>query len=98
MKSSSNNYVLETYRRLWGYVTPYRFIGSLAIIAMASTAFVEMMMVALIEPLLDEALVAKNIEASKWVPFAFVAIFIARGISGFGTEASLGWIGRGVIS
>ncbi|MDA9109342.1 lipid A export permease/ATP-binding protein MsbA [Woeseiaceae bacterium] len=98
MDSSSNNEVLETYKRLWGYVTPYRFIGCIAIIAMASTAFVEMMMVALIEPLLDEALVAKNLEASKWLPFAFVAIFIARGISGFGTEASLGWIGRGVIS
>lgn len=98
MKSSLNNQVIETYKRLWSYVTPYRFIGCLAIIAMASTAFVEMMMVALIEPLLDEALVAKNLEASKWLPFAFVAIFIARGISGFGTEASLGWIGRGVIS
>ena len=98
MDSSSNNEVLETYKRLWGYVTPYRFIGGVAIIAMASTAFVEMMMVALIEPLLDEALVAKNLEVSKWLPFAFVAIFIARGISGFGTEASLGWIGRGVIS
>ena len=65
---------------------------------MASTAFVETAMVALIEPLLDEALVAKNLEASKWLPFAFVLIFIARGISGFASEASLGWIGRGVIS
>jgi|TARA_B110000438_G_scaffold55609_1_gene55663 subfamily B ATP-binding cassette protein MsbA len=98
MDSSSNNEVLETYKRLWSYVAPYRFIGCIAIIAMTATAFVEMMMVALIEPLLDEALVAKNIEASKWLPFAFVAIFIARGLSGFGTEASLGWIGRGVIS
>jgi len=59
---------------------------------------IEMTMVALIEPLMDEALVAKNIEATRWLPIAFIAVFLLRGISGFATEASLGWIGRGVIS
>jgi ATP-binding cassette, subfamily B, bacterial MsbA len=98
MKKSEHGETLETYKRLWRYVIPYKVIGGVAVIAMASTAFVETAMVALIEPLLDEALVAKNLEASKWLPFAFVLIFIARGISGFASEASLGWIGRGVIS
>ena len=98
MKKSEHGETLETYKRLWRYVIPYKVIGGVALIAMASTAFVETAMVALIEPLLDEALVAKNLEASKWLPFAFVLIFIARGISGFASEASLGWIGRGVIS
>ena len=94
MKKSEHGETLETYKRLWRYVIPYKVIGGVAVIAMASTAFVETAMVALIEPLLDEALVAKNLEASKWLPFAFVLIFIARGISGFASEASLGWIGR----
>ena len=66
--------------------------------AMIGTALIEMTMVALIEPLMDEALVAKNIEATRWLPIAFIAVFLLRGISGFATEASLGWIGRGVIS
>ncbi len=43
-------------------------------------------------------MVAQNLEAARWMPVAFVAIFIARGISGFATEASLGYIGRSVIS
>ena len=98
MKKSEHSETLGTYKRLWRYVVPYKVIGVIAVIAMASTAIVETSMVALIEPLLDEALVAKNLEASKWLPFAFVIIFIARGISGYATEASLGWIGRGVIS
>ena len=98
MKNSSTENSLETYRRLWTYVIQYKFIGFIAIIAMAMTALVEMMMVALIEPLMDEALVAKNLETTRWLPIAFIAIFFARGISGFATEASLGWIGRGVIS
>ena len=65
---------------------------------MAATALIEASLVYLLEPLMDEALVAKNLETALWLPIAFIAIFIARGIAGFATEASLGWIGRSVIS
>ena len=98
MEISLKREALETYKRLWGYVKPYKLIGFIALMAMIGTALIEMTMVALIEPLMDEALVAKNIEATRWLPTAFIAVFLLRGISGFATEASLGWIGRGVIS
>ena len=98
MKILLKREALETYMRLWGYVKPYKLIGFIALMAMIGTALIEMTMVALIEPLMDEALVAKNIEATRWLPIAFIAVFLLRGISGFATEASLGWIGRGVIS
>ena len=65
---------------------------------MAATALIEASLVYLLEPLMDEALVARNLETAKWLPIAFIAIFIARGIAGFATESSLGWIGRSVIS
>lgn len=55
-------------------------------------------MVWLVEPLMDETLVAHNLATTKWMPIAFTLIFIGRGLSGFATEASLGWIGRSVIS
>ena len=86
------------YGRLWHYVTPHKLIGFIAVIGMASTAVIEAGLVALLQPLTDEALVAKNLETAKWIPFAFMGIFVLRGISGFATEASLGWIGRRVIS
>ena len=98
MEISLKREALETYKRLWGYVKPYKLIGFIALMAMIGTALIEMTMVALIEPLMDEALVAKNIEATRWLPISFIAVFLLRGISGFATEASLGWIGRGVIS
>ncbi len=88
----------KVYRRLWNYVLPYRAIGIVAVIAMAGTAAVEAGLVSLLKPLTDEALVARNLETVRWLPFAFVGIFIGRGIAGFATEMSLGWIGRGVIS
>lgn len=91
-------HAVTIYRRLWAYVLPYRVIGIVAIVAMAATAAVEAGMVALLKPLTDEALVARNLETVRWMPLAFIGIFIARGIAGFATEMSLGWIGRGVIS
>lgn len=90
--------VTAVYGRLWRYVVPHKLIGLIAVLAMAATALVEASMVWLVEPLMDETLVAHNLETIRWMPFAFVAIFIGRGITGFATEFSLGWIGRSVIS
>ena len=86
------------YRRLWRYVTPHKLIGFIAVIGMTMTAFVEAGLVYLLQPLMDETLVAKEVETGKWIPLAFMIIFVMRGLSGFATEASLGWIGRRVIS
>jgi len=90
--------VRVVYGRLWRYVTPHRFVGFIAIVGMAATAVVEAGLVYLLEPLMDEALVAQNLTTARWIPIAFMGIFILRGLSGYATEASLGWIGRQVIS
>ncbi len=86
------------YGRLWRYVTPHKLIGVIAVVSMAATAIVEAGLVALLKPLMDETIVARSLETAKWISLAFVGIFIARGIAGFGTEVSLGYIGRSVIS
>lgn len=86
------------YRRLWQYVLPHKLIGLVALLGMAASAAVEGSLVYLLRPLTDEALVARNLETAKWMPFAFAGILALRGLSGFATEASLGYIGRSVIS
>lgn len=90
--------VRVVYGRLWHYITPHKLIGFVAVVGMAATAVIEAGLVALLQPLTDEALVARNLETARWMPFAFMAIFVLRGMSGFATELSLGWIGRRVIS
>jgi subfamily B ATP-binding cassette protein MsbA len=90
--------VIEVYGRLWRYVIPYRLIGFIAVLGMVASSLVEGVLVWMLEPMTDEALVAHNLETAKWLPVAFVGVFIIRGVAGFATEASLGWIGRGVIS
>ncbi len=98
MKQQFDSKTREVYGRLWRYVVPHKLFGLIAIIGMTATAAIEGSMVLLLEPLTDQGFVERNLEAAKWIPFAFVGIFIARGIAGFATEASLGWIGRAVIS
>jgi subfamily B ATP-binding cassette protein MsbA len=90
--------VSVVYGRLWQYVLPHKVIGLIAVVGMTLTALIEASLVYLLEPLMDDALVAKSIETVLWMPIAFVAIFIGRGLAGFATEMSLGWIGRSVIS
>ena len=98
MTSRLDPRVKAVYGRLWGYVMPHKLIGLIAVVAMAATAVVEATMVWMVEPLMDDTLVAHNLATTRWLPFAFIAIFVGRGLAGFATEASLGWIGRSVIS
>lgn len=98
MSEEANLQIREVYRRLWTYVVRHRTIGLIAVIAMIGTALVEVSMVWLVEPLVDETLVEHQLETARWMPFAFAAVFFLRGITGFATEASLGWIGRNMIS
>ena len=98
MTNPDDSRVRAVYGRLWRYVLPHKLIGLAAVLGMAATAVIEGSMVWLLQPLTDEALVARNLETARWIPLAFVAIFIVRGIAGFATELSLGYIGRSVIS
>ena len=98
MAGSLDPKVRAVYSRMWRYVMPHKLIGVVAVIAMACTATIEATMVWMLEPLTDEGLVARNLETVRWLPFAFIGIFIGRGLAGFATEYTLGWIGRRVIS
>ncbi len=91
-------HLLEVYRRLWRYVVPYWSIATAAVLAMTLAAAVEATLIILLKPLTDQTLVEHNLETARWMPWAFIGIFILRGLAGYTSEYSLGWIGRSVIS
>ena len=91
-------HLLEVYRRLWRYVVPYRKMAIAAVVAMAAAAGVEATLIILLKPLTDQTLVEHNLETARWMPWAFIGIFVLRGLAGYTSEYSLGWIGRSVIS
>lgn len=91
-------HLLDVYRRLWRYVVPYWPIAIAAVVAMAAAAAIETTLIVLLKPLTDQTLVAHNLETARWMPWAFIGIFILRGLAGYISEYSMGWIGRSVIS
>lgn len=91
-------HLLEVYRRLWRYVVPYWSMAIAAVIAMAAAAGVEATLIVLLKPLTDQTLVEHNLETARWMPWAFIGIFVLRGVAGYTSEYCLGWIGRAVIS
>ena len=91
-------HLLEVYRRLWRYVVPYWPMVVAAVVAMTAAAAVEATLIILLKPLTDQTLVEHNLETARWMPWAFIGIFILRGVAGYTSEYCLGWIGRSVIS
>ena len=91
-------HLVEVYRRLWRYVVPYWSMATAAVVAMSAAAAVEATLIILLKPLTDQTLVEHNLETARWMPWAFIGIFILRGLAGYTSEYCLGWIGRSVIS
>lgn len=69
-----------------------------AAIGMILTAGVEAGISLLMKPLTDVALVGQSGAVAKWMPMAFIGVFLVRGLAGFMSEFALGWIGRHVIT
>jgi subfamily B ATP-binding cassette protein MsbA len=82
---------LEIYRRLLGYVRPYRKTFGLSVVGMALTACTEPMFPAIIKRLTDSGFVARNPSDLWLVPFALVAIFLVRGLLTFFTSYAMAW-------
>jgi subfamily B ATP-binding cassette protein MsbA len=98
MIAKIDSHIVAVYQRLWQYVVPYWAMAVIAIVAMMVAAGVEASLIILLKPLTDNTLVEHNLETARWMPWAFIGIFILRGLAGYTSEYSLGWIGRAVIS
>ncbi len=87
----------ETYRRLLGYVVPFKRQFIIAIAGMIGYAITEAGFAALMKPLLDGSFVEQDSVAILYVPIAIILIFIVRGVAGFVSTYYMSWIGWSVI-
>ena len=88
----------DTYRRLLGYVRPYRRQFGFAVLGMVGYALTDTAFAALMKPMLDGSFVEGNREAILAVPLAIVGIFVVRGAAGFVSTYYMAWIGWQVIA
>ncbi|MFA7267862.1 MAG: lipid A export permease/ATP-binding protein MsbA [Sterolibacterium sp.] len=83
---------LRIYRRLFGYLLPYRwtFLGSLLFMAMTSVT--EPLFAGLMKPLIDINFGGNDATPRHLVPLALVGLMLMRGVGGFLNEYSTTWL------
>jgi subfamily B ATP-binding cassette protein MsbA len=87
----------DTYKRLLGYVRPYRKQFAIAVLGMVGYAITDTAFAALMKPMLDGSFVEQDKNAILLVPLMIIGIFLLRGVAGFASTYYIAWIGWRVI-
>src|SRR5215467_867223 len=85
------------YLRLLGYVRRYWRVFAVSIVTMALAAATEPVLPALMKPLLDVTLLAREHTNPYIVPLAIVGIFAVRGVLGFVSSYTLAWVSNKIV-
>lgn len=86
-----------TYKRLMGWTVPYRTLLALAFVGMVIEAVAAGAFTSLMQPMIDDSLVAAG-ESPDWtLPVLIVGIFVMRGLATFVTDYGMARAGRGVV-
>ena len=95
-----NNTTLNTkalYRRLLGYVWPYRWVFLISTIALVIGAATDTSFAALMKWLVDGTFINKDAGVMKWLPFAIIGITLIRVLANFASHYSISWVGNRVV-
>ncbi len=92
-----NTDTLTLYRRLLGYIRPYWKTVALTLLALTLAAGMEPLMPALLKPLVDDSLIAKDPDAIRTVPLLLVAVFIIKGLAEYASKVASEWIAHKAI-
>jgi len=96
-KKSERTSTKITYKRLLSYTFENKKVFAFSVFSMIFVALSQPAFAALMEPMLDGGFINKDPEIIKWIPYAFVIVFLIRAIAGFAAEYGMSWIGRKVI-
>lgn len=88
---------LTVYKRLLRYSIPHWRVFVLATLGMAAAAATDVAFMGLMQPLLDGSFVERDPDIIRWMPWAIVGLFLARGLSAFASSYGMSWIARNVI-
>ncbi|MDX1301929.1 lipid A ABC transporter ATP-binding protein/permease MsbA [Photobacterium sp.] len=100
MTQSTEKSTLDTYKRLWPYISIYKTGLTVAVVALIINALGDTLMLSMIKPLLDESFGGfDQIESDflTMMPFYLVGLMFLRGISGFVSTYCLSWVSGNVV-
>ncbi|MBS0512563.1 MAG: lipid A export permease/ATP-binding protein MsbA [Proteobacteria bacterium] len=89
---------IQLYRRLLGTLKPYYKVVALSLVAMVAAASLEPVLPALLKPLVDKSLIAKNSTAQWQVPLFLMLAFLGKGIAEYTASVASQWIANKAIT
>jgi subfamily B ATP-binding cassette protein MsbA len=85
------------YRRLLGYLRPYRSAAGLTLFSMAVDAGCMTVFARAIKPLIDKLFTARDPQVIFWMPILIIAIFFVRSIAVYIESYGVAYVGRSVV-
>lgn len=89
---------LSLYRRLLGSLAPYRKTVALSVLAMMAAAALEPVLPALLKPLVDDSLIARDRQAFWQIPALLLLAFIAKGLAEYVANVASQWIANRAVA
>lgn len=86
-----------TWRRVWGFVRPYRWALLLAVFGVALDAAVQGAFALLLQHILDDVFGRRDPFYIRIIPWTIVGLFLLRGIGSYVGTYGVNWVGRRVI-
>ncbi|WP_150140628.1 lipid A ABC transporter ATP-binding protein/permease MsbA [Candidatus Enterovibrio escicola] len=99
MTNYQDRTTFEIFKKLWPYIANYKAGLMVAIIALIINAASDILMLAMIKPLLDEGFTYDSVTSNflKMMPFYLVILMLFRGISSFVSTYGLSWVSGNVV-
>ena len=88
---------LRLYKRLLSYIKPYWKVVLLTLVTLIITASMEPLMPALLKPLVDDSLIAKNPDAILHIPLLIMLVFVIKGITEYISKVTSEWVAHKAI-
>ncbi len=88
----------QLYKRLMGWVKPYRGVATGSVLAMVCVAALEPTLPALMKPLIDNSLIAKHPDSIWQIPLLVVLAFLAKGIAEYASNVATQYLAQRVVA
>ncbi|MBS0433200.1 MAG: lipid A export permease/ATP-binding protein MsbA [Proteobacteria bacterium] len=86
-----------TYRRLFGYLRPFKWIAAIAVLGMVVDAGALSLFARVIKPMVDKLFMLRDPVMIFWMPVIIIAIFLLRSLAVYVENYGTAYVGRGVV-
>ena len=88
---------LKLYRRLLGYIKPYKKVIALTLLMLLIIAVMEPIIAAILKELVDRSLIEKDPASFVQVPLMLAGVFIIKGLAEYASKVSSTWLAEKAI-